>query len=304
MAIEALSRWQMIRSVILEKKSGTLIAQLGRNFLYWIVQEGSLVCVSSTLPDCSFTQFLLAKKTFEKERILRAQTLINERRSLGSVLLSQGIIGEEELHRLLREHWASLTFQLLQSSTHLFWSSRQSAIKVEFAAVDLPLAELIFTAERSGVEIRTAIRFSQTMPSSYRIANWKLVESGLLRVEQRMLHYLRNAAPLSIMLKDPDLDHVTCYKVLFLLWLSGSLMEPRQIRSIPLRKSTERQMWSRLGSIPPEWIFPLVIGVIIGVLLTPSAPSPARVAHPAPHMENLKDSLQKPAWQKELPSEP
>jgi hypothetical protein len=301
MAIEALSRWQMIRSVILEKKSGALIAQLGRNFLYWIVREGNLLCVSSTLPDCSFTQFLLAKKASEKERILRAQTLINERRSLGSILLNQGIVSEEELQQLLREHWASLTFQLLQSTTHLFWSSRQTDVKAEFVAVELSLAELIFTADRSAVEIRTAIRFSQIMPSAYRIGNWKLVESGLLRPEQRMLHYLRNAAPLSVILKDPDLDYVTCYKVLFLLWLSGSLVEPRKIGRTPQLESTERKIWRSLSSIPPEWIFPLVIGVIIGVLLSPSAP--ARVSHPAPHMETLKDSLQKPAWQGELPPE-
>lgn len=296
MAIEALGRWQMIRSVITEKKSGTLIVQLGRNSLYWIIKEGRLICVSSTLPEYSFTQFLL-KKDLKKEEVLRGQAQIDERKSLGSVLTLLNVCTEQDLIALLREHWASLTFHLLQSTTHVFWSSRETEVKQQFVPAEIPLDQLILTVDRSAVEVRTAIRFSQSMPAPYRIANWRLVETALPPKEQRLMHYLRSGAPLALMLKDPDLDHVTCHRVCFLLWLSGSLIEQRPFRkqiALPMRK---RAIWTHLSAIPPEWIFPLFIGVMIGVVLSPSAPPNLHDHQTTPRMEKLKDSLQKPAWQ-------
>jgi len=297
MAIETLSRWQMIREITLENRSGTLIAQLGKNFLHWMIANGNVVCISSTLPEFSFTQFLLQKGIPARPELLRAQALIHHQRTLGSALLDAKLLSDEQLNGVLNEHRASLTFLLLQASTHLFWSDRQMERKHHFVRCDEPLQRIILSADRSFVDTRAAIRFAQNLPAHYRITNWMVMEKFFLDPEKRLLNYLRNNAPLTAMLKDPDLDRMTCYRILFLLWLSGILHEPsiRRVRSSVLPEP-RISLLNRARNLPPDWIFPLIGGVLIGALLSP-APAKSAATPPPQHMESLRDAMQKPAWQ-------
>lgn len=298
MAIEGLSRWQMIREIILESRSGTLIAQLGKNFLHWMIAEGKLICISSTLPEYSFTQFLLQKGTPGRPELLRAQSLIHDQRSLGSALLDARFISAEELKRLLEQHWSSLTYQLLQSSTHLFWSDRKCACKHHFIRADLSLQEIILAGDRSFVDTRAAIRFAQSLPPYYRVVNWPIIEKFLLPQEKRMVNYLKSCAPVSAMMKDPELDKMTCYRLLFLLWLAGAMLEPSARKHFKSANAPQSSLLlQRMRSLPPDWIFPLFAGVVIGVILAPGPGKSARPASPPQSMESLRDVMTKPAWQ-------
>jgi len=278
MAIDSFSRWQMIREIICKKKSGTLIVQLGRNFLRWILDRADVVCVSSTLPEFSFTQFLLQDRSIPLEDLLLAQSGISHSRSLGASLLQSGATGREELGRLLRLHWSSLSFHLLQSTTHLFWSDSEIFFKDEFVRLDSPLSSLLFSCERNSLETRTAIRIAHVLPAAYRVFDWPQVEAALEGRERRMIPYLKAGCSLQEILHDPELDHISVYRVFFILWLTGQLLEnQRTSPSIPSRKSNPR--WERIKSVPPDWIFPLIAGAILGVLLT-SRPSPPATSAP------------------------
>ena len=81
MALEVLPRWEMIRELSYFRKSGTLTAQLGKNYLYWTIRHGDVICFSSTSADYSFTRFLYENSSIEQEKIIWAQSLINETRS-------------------------------------------------------------------------------------------------------------------------------------------------------------------------------------------------------------------------------
>src|SRR5215510_5862918 len=100
MALEVLSRWEMIRELSYFKKSGTLTAQLGRNYLYWTIKQGDLVCFSSTCADYSFTRFLYEKNTIEQEKITWAQSFISETRSLGLAVVQKHLLEPNILRTL------------------------------------------------------------------------------------------------------------------------------------------------------------------------------------------------------------
>jgi hypothetical protein len=291
MAIEALSRWQMIREIIIENRSGTLIAQLGKHFLHWMVAEGKLVCISSTLPEYSLTQFLLQKAAPSRSDLLRAQGLIHHQRSLGSALLDAKILSAQELSELLKQHWRSLSFHLLQGSTHLFWSDRCTEFKHHFVRTGVPLQEILLAVDRTFIDTRAAIRFAQNMPAHYRIVNWLNVEKFFQESETRMVNYLKNCSTLPTILKDPELDKMTCYRVLFLLWVAGALQEPVARRRLPASvQDRSNPFMERLRSLPPDWIFPLIAGALIGALLS-SAPGKANIPSSAPHIESLRDAI-------------
>ena len=273
MAIDSFSRWQIIREIICKKKSGTLIVQLGRNFLRWILDRADVVCVSSTLPEFSFTQFLLQNRSIPFEDLLNAQSGISHSRSLGASLLQSGASNSEKLATLLRLHWSSLSFHLLQSTSHLFWSDNEIHFKDEFIRLDSPLSTLLFSCERSSLEIRTAIRMAHVLPSSYHIADWSQVQAALEVRERRIIPYLKSGCSLREILHDPELDHVSVYRVFFLLWLTGQLEEnQRTPQSGRSRKSHPH--WERIKALPPDWIFPLIAGVILGAWLTLKPPPP------------------------------
>jgi len=283
MAIDSFSRWQIIREIICKEKTGTLIVQLGRNFLRWVLDHADVVCVSSTLPEFSFTQFLLQDRSIPFEDLLAAQSAISHSRSLGASLLQSGTIGKKELATLLRLHWSSLSFHLLQSTSHLIWSDSEIFLKDEFIRLDSPLSALLFSCERSSLETRTAIRIAHVLPSSYHVVDWPQVEAALEVRERRIIPYLRSGCLLREILHDPELDHISIYRVFFLLWLTGQLMENQHTpQSGRTRKS--HPGWERIKSIPPDWIFPLIAGAVLGALLS-SKPAPPASSPPL-----------KPAW--------
>jgi hypothetical protein len=299
MAIEALSRWQMIREIILENRSGTLIVQLGKNFLHWMITEGKVICISSTLPEYSLTQFLLTYGKPERSQLLKAQGLIHDQRSLGSALVDSNSLTAEQLSVLLEEHRASLSHHLLQASSHLFWSDRQVEYKHHFVRFDESLQKIVLSADRSFIDTRAAIRVAQNLPVHYRVTNWTAIEKHFLEPEKRLLNYLKSNAPLAAMLKDPELDRMTCYRMLFLLWLAGALQEPAARKGRIAAAAPPRiSLMKRARSLPPDWIFPLIAGVIIGALLAPG-PSRSSLARSPQHIESLRDAIDKPAWQTE-----
>ncbi len=287
MAIDSLARWHLIREIICKKKSGTLIVQLGRNFLRWVLDQANVVCVSSTLPEFSFTQFLLQERSIPFEGLLAAQAAISHSRSLGASLLQSGTVGREDLAMLLRLHWSSLSFHLLQSASHLFWSDSEIFFKDEFIRLDSPLSSLLLSCERSSLETRTAIRIAHVLPSSYHVLDWMPVEAALEVRERRIIPYLKSGCSLREILHDPELDHISIYRICFLLWLTGQLRE-NQRTPVSSQSRIAHPKWERIKSVPPDWIFPLIAGAILGALLT-SKPAPPAASAPL-----------KPAWGREF----
>ena len=295
MAVNSNSRWQVIRDIICNKKSGTLILQQGPHYLSWGIVAGKLVCVSSTLPEHSFTQFLLQNRKIDPESVMKAQLQVTEDRSIGAALLHMKVARVEGVQSLLRQHWISLCPNLLQSTNHIFWSYRETSPKLQSVSYALSLGELILHCDRSWVEIASALRCAQQIPVPYGIPDMNAVESGLCEREKRILHYLRRGSSLSEVLMDPDLDRITCYKVFFLLWVSCYLQGVRT-ETAAADASIRSPVLQRIRSIPPDWIVPLFAGVLVGVLLSPSADQKANPREPSAHIDNLKEAIQRPAW--------
>lgn len=296
MAVDLFSRWRMIREISSARRTGTLILQMGRNYLQWAVHEGKLNFFSSTNPEFYLTGFLLGRKEeMNREDLLFAESQINETRSLCSVILHLKLLPPDTLKKLVREHWSSVSNLLLQSSTRLFWSERISIPKRHFIDLSFPFSELILSLERASIEIRSASEFALDLLTTYRISNLAAIEPALVQNEKRIMHYLKAAALLPDMLLDPELDRITCYRTLFLLWLSGRLhCLPKTNTVVAVKTET---FLEKLRSIPPEWIVPFVVGILLGLVLAPhpSAPLPKAPAR----QESASDIPGKPAWSTE-----
>ena len=295
MAVGSVSRWQVIRDVICNQKTGALILQMGQHYLQWHLQSGNIICVSSTLPEHSFAEFLLGNSDLAAEDVSEAQSLIDDQRSLGSVLLQMRVADAERIHDLLEQHWKRLSSFLLQSTNHLFWSPKQTPMKKHIVMADIPLSDLILTCDRSWIEIPSALRCVEQLPAPYRIVEVAETERALRDQEKRMLHYLKRGAKLAEILRDPELDRMTCYRVLFVLWLCGYLLPP-QPAATTARENSVSPIWSRIRSIPPDWLIPLFPGVFIGVLLSPEPDNVATHQNVSPQFENLKEVIERPAW--------
>lgn len=272
MALEVLSRWEMIRELSYFRKSGTLTAQLGRNYLYWTIKHGEVICFSSTSADYSFTRFLYEKSSIEQEKITWAQSLITETRSLGLAVVQKHFLEPDILRNLLKEHCFSHAHFLMETSTHLFYSPRLAPLKPQMIQIELSLSEVLLQSERASLEIRSAVEFAEEVLDEYRVCEFEVVEKALKAEERRMLRYLKDSASLAEILSDPELDRLTCYRVLFLLWVAGYIKE---IRPKPEKEDTtaEYKLLSLVRLIPAEWLIPFVIGIVIGVLFAP-APTP------------------------------
>jgi hypothetical protein len=270
MALEALSRWEMIRELSYFKKSGTLTAQLGRSYLYWTVKQGDVVCFSSTSADYSFTRFLYDKSALEPEKLTWAQSFITESRTLGLAVVQKKLIEPDSLHKLLKEHCYANAHLLMHSGTHLFFSSRLAQLKPQMIQIELPLSEILLQTDRASLEIRSAVEFSEQILGKYRIRECEIVEHALRSEEKRMLNYLKASATLAEILSDPELDRMTCYRVLFLLWVSGYIQEiqPRTIET----EAKQYSIMNKLRLIPVEWIIPLTLGILLGVIFAPHPP--------------------------------
>jgi hypothetical protein len=280
MALEVLSRWEMIRELSYFRKSGTLTAQLGRNYLYWTIKQGDVICFSSTCADFSFTRFLYEKSSIEQEKITWAQSLITESRSLGLAVVQKNLLEPNALRNLLKEHCFVHAHFLMETSTHLFFSPRLAQLKPQMIQIELSLSEVLLQSERASLEIRSAVEFAEQVLGKYKVCEFEVVEKALKAEERRMLRYLKNSASLAEILSDPELDRLTCYRVLFLLWVAGYI---REIRAKPEKEemTAQRRLLSLLRLIPPEWIIPFALGILLGVLFAPDpSPDPSSNANP------------------------
>jgi hypothetical protein len=275
MAVEVLPRWEMIRELSYFRKSGTLTAQLGKNYLYWTIKHGDVICFSSTSADYSFTRFLYENGSMDQEKITWAQSLINESRSLGLAVVQKNFMEPDILRNLLKEHCFAHAHFLMETSTHLFYSPRLAQLKPHMIQIELSLSEVLLQSERTSLEIRSAVEFAEQVLGAYRVCEFEIVEKALKAEERRMLRYLKNSSSLAEILSDPELDRLTCYRVLFLLWVAGYIQE---IHPKPETEeiTPQQKLLSLLRSVPTEWIIPFAIGVLIGVLFAPTPrPDPA-----------------------------
>ncbi len=279
MALEVLSRWEMIRELSYFRKSGTLTAQLGRNYLYWTIKHGEVICFSSTSADYSFTRFLYEKSSIEQEKITWAQSLITETRSLGLAVVQKNFLEPDILRNLLKEHCFTHAHFLMETSTHLFYSPRLAQLKPQMIQIELSLSEVLLQSERTSLEIRSAVEFAEEVLGEYRVCEFEVVEKALKAEERRMLRYLKDSASLAEILSDPELDRLTCYRVLFLLWVAGYIKE---VHPKPEKEdmTVQHRLLSSLRLIPTEWIIPFVVGILIGVLFAPSPTPDPTVSNP------------------------
>ncbi|HSE41465.1 MAG TPA: hypothetical protein VLH08_11955 [Acidobacteriota bacterium] len=287
MALETLSRWEMIRELSYFKKSGTLTAQLGRSYLHWTINQGDLICFSSTSADYSFTRFLYEKNSIDAEKLTWAQSFINESRTLGLAIVQKKLLEPDSLRNLLKEHCYENAHFLIHSGTHLFFSPRLTQLKQHMIQIELPLSEILLQSDRNSLEIRSAVAFGEYVLGKYRVREFEVVEAALRPQEKRMISYLKSSASLPEILSDPELDRLTCYRVLFLLWISGYIQEikPRAVEDGA--NSSASDILNKLRVIPLEWIIPLTLGIILGVIFaptpTPPPPKPCnQVLNPPP----------------------
>jgi hypothetical protein len=285
MALETLSRWEIIRELSYFKKSGTLTAQFGRSYLHWTIKQGELICFSSTSADYSFTRFLYEKNLVDPEKLTWAQSFINESRTLGLAIVQKKLLEPDSVRNLLKEHYYENAHFLIHSGTHLFFSPRLAPLKQHMIQIEVPLSEMLLQSDRNSLEIRAAVAFGEVL-GKYRVREFEAVETALRPYEKRMLSYLRSSASLQEILSDPELDRLTCYRVLFLLWISGYIQEikPRAVEDGTVSASS---ILNKLRVIPLEWIIPLTLGIILGVIFaptpTPPPPKPCnQVLNPPP----------------------
>lgn len=293
MALMDFARWNLLRDVICRRKSGTLVIQLGKTYIFWVLREGTLLRVSSSHEDFTLTSFLRQQNFLNRDIVERASAGVSETRSLGSLLCRNGAADAESLKQWIARHAGWLCPYLLQSSAHLFWTDRVNACKSEFVHHDgISLSEILLACDRSFIETRSAFQMPEEMPKPYRLENVEMLGLLLEAPERRMLSYLKRGDGIDAMYMDPDLDRLTICRVLFLLWISGKLL-PARIPAVSASE-TEPQPWmSRVRSIPPDWFIPLTVGILLGLLLSPPAsrPSPA-----SPVQQPRTRTFQSPAW--------
>jgi hypothetical protein len=298
MGIETVSRWQLVRDVIVHKKTGVIVVQTGTNYLNWNIEKGNLVCVSSTFPEASLTSFVQQKKLTESTNFLSVQNHVDNARALGPLLVRHQLLEEAEFRTLLFEHWVSCTNYLLDPSAHLFWSAKIEDRKPEFIRNDRCFGEVILKAGKNSITVPTALRIVQQLKGPYRIQSQNHPDlSGLNEEERRIWMYLQSGTSLKQMFQDRDISIIPCYKFIFLLWLSGYISDSQ--KAIHSQKNLQKMGTHFLEKIPPEWVIPLCAGALIGVLLAPAPPNHTKIAAPEPApttIAPLDETLQKPAW--------
>ena len=294
MALDTAARWKLIRDVIVDKRTGTLVLQAGTRYFNWIVEDGNLICVSSTFEESNFTQFLREKKLTESTNFSDLRNRIDEGHSIGWLLLHQNKISEEEFCASLRDHWVLCASALFEPSAHLFWSGSVVQIKPEFIRSDLPLGEVLMQTSRHSIAVPSALRMVQEFKGPLRLCGGNPDLKACTEEEQRIWMHLRSGTAVKQMLQDAGIARIPCYKFLFLLWLCGYITDTRSTRSD--MSVVPKIRGKLLERIPPEWVFPLCAGALIGVILAP-APDPEPLPAPAyKAIEPLDESLQKPAW--------
>jgi hypothetical protein len=287
MAVDMVNRWQIIREVIVQKKSGAIVLQTGRNYIHWIVENGQLVCVSSTLPEVSLASAIDAQKVIDRAEFLKAQSMVDESTTLGTVLMQRKLVDEQMLRQILWQHWISCTDFLFDPAVHLFWSINSATIKREFVRCDRPLSDILLQVNRNAITIPTALRTVQNLKTPYRLSPRLPNFSVFSEEERRIWMHLQSGSGMKQILQDGDVARMPCYKTLFLLWVTGHLSDSAPRTTTKVKEATK----SAVHKIPAEWIFPLCAGALIGVLLAPSDPPkpPPRPVHKVQHHQS-------PAW--------
>jgi hypothetical protein len=289
MALESTRRWQIIRDVIIQKKSGALVAQSGRNYLHWFVEHGNLMSVSSTFPEASLTRFIQEKNVLECSKFLMAQNKVDPSKTLGAILLKSHLLEEEQIRDLIVQHWINCNDYLFDSTIHLFWSAGAKGMKPDAVRCDRPIADVLMQITRSSISIPDSLRLVQDLHSPLRTTAKKPNPLTWNEQERRIWMYLQSGSTIEKVFQDPEIAKVPCYKFLFLLWVCGFMSDSRPITPKEVHKATT----GLLDRIPAEWIFPLCAGTLIGVILAPSSP-PKEPPPPAPnyHLE----TVEKPSW--------
>ena len=291
MAIDTINRWQLVRDVIVQKRSGAIVVQTGKNYLHWILERGNLICISSSFPEASLTNTVQEQQKLDPRELARAQNLVDQNKTFGAVLLHQHLLNRETLQKLVWQHWNACTDYLFEPSMHLFWSTNSIAIKSDLIRYDRPFCEVLLQVPRSSITIPSALRTVQQLKPPFRLASRMPDLTSFTEEERRIWMYLQSGNGLKQILQDREVARIPCYKTLFLLWVSGYLGDSQVTTTAKVTKATT----SAIRRIPAEWIFPLCAGALIGVFLAPSDP-PKEIPRPAARIEPLDQSLEKPAW--------
>jgi hypothetical protein len=294
MALDSVNRWQLVRGIITQKRSGVIVLQSGKNYLHWVIDRGSLVCIQSTFPEASLTHFIEEEQIIDPTKFSSAKSQVDQSKPFGSVLLRQHLIKEEDFAKSIYRHWIACTDYLFEPSMHVFWSANSGLLKPEFIRCDRPLADVLMQANKSSITIPTAIRAVEELQPPFRILSGKPDLTQFSEEERRIWMYLQSGTSLEQIFQDREITKIPCYKLLFLLWVSGYISDSRT----PTTREIQQAATSIFQRIPPEWIFPLCAGVVIGVLLAPSAPEP-KPAPPLPayRVEPMQEeALPTPAW--------
>ncbi|PWT90339.1 MAG: hypothetical protein C5B54_07360 [Acidobacteria bacterium] len=286
------SRWHLFREIVCNAKSGTLVAQIGPNYQYWSIEKGIISCVSSTMPEHTFQEFLIRNGSITTSKLRLAFSNVDEKTSLGAALFQKKIVESKDVEKLLREHWISTSETLFSSAAHIFWSDHSRSRKANETEASIPFFQLLLSCDRSCVEIRSAAEFAAEFPRRYQVVQLPMAVECLHPLERKVVGYLKRGASLDEILTEPDLDRITCYRVLFLLWLSGFLHEVRPQQKTASVESPRRTFGQYIRRIPPEWAVPFVVGVLLGLLL---APDPPQLPATPQRMERV---LERPAWSK------
>lgn len=290
MAVNNFSRWNLIRDVTCNRRSGTLVLQLGQRYISWSFLEGNLAWITSTAPEYTMTQFLLHHQKVEKEVLERARLRVDDTISLGALLMKEGAANTAMLQEWTAQHAAWLCPFLVQTSVHLYWADRLMPVKPEFVHHSgIPLSRILLACDRNSIEVRTAFQFLEEMPDLYRVLDPDTLPPWLPGAERRLVPYLKRRDGLERMMADPELDRLTCCRTLFLLWIAGRIHPVMPVA----REAVASPSWlDRARTVPPDWIIPLVVGLLLGVLLRPAPPPPAPPSTPATHHQILES----PAW--------
>ncbi|MCI0604051.1 hypothetical protein L0156_13700 [bacterium] len=294
MALDSVNRWQLVRGIITQKRSGVIVLQAGKNYLHWTIDKGLLVCIHSTFPEASLTNFFEEQRIIEPTRLSSVKRQVDHTKPFGSVLLRQHLLNEEDFAKSIYQHWIACTDYLFEPSIHLFWSVNSGIMNPEFIRCDRPLADILMQANRNSITIPTAIRAIEDLKPPFRILSAKPDLSRFNEEERRIWMYLQSGSTLDQIFQDREITKIPCYKLLFLLWVCGHISDSRTTTTHQVQQVTT----GLLQRIPAEWIFPLCAGTIIGVLLAPSSPEPKpSPPPPAYRVETLEEeALPTPAW--------
>jgi hypothetical protein len=295
MAIDLLARWRLLQEITLKNKTGTLTVRSGPNYQHWLLRMGSVTHVQSTSPEESLTHFLRKQQAVSEGVLRKVETQIDDRHAYGFLLVKRGFMTQDAMLDALYQHRVYLASSLLQSCNHLYWSDNRLESKLHSIQAMLPLSQTLLQAERTFLELQPAVRSVEECGKRLDAVRASEARLWLTEPERRVLEYAKSGCPFDNILRDPDLDRLTCYRTIFLLWLAGHLKVRADSPPVEPEK-VNASLIQRLRSVPPEWIYPFLIGMLVGTLLAPrSEPEVPIVAEPKA-TERLEDVMQKPAW--------